>query len=139
MLFCGPGNNGGDGVAAARFLLEMGWEVRCVLVGKREKMSADCREMERRLEQSGGKLEDFTDSDPRFAAWSLEADVMVDALFGIGLNTALRGDAATAVADDEHLRRAGGGGGHRQRRGGGHGPGAGRGGERCKDSYLYTA
>lgn len=97
VLFCGPGNNGGDGVAAARFLLEMGWEVRCVLVGKREKMSPDCREMERRLEQSGGKLEDFTDSDSQFAAWSLEADVMVDALFGIGLNTDLRGDAVTAV------------------------------------------
>ena len=97
VLFCGPGNNGGDGVAAARFLLEMGWEVRCVLVGRREKMSPDCREMERRLEQSGGKLEDFTDSDPRFAAWCLEADVMVDALFGIGLNTDLRGDAVTAV------------------------------------------
>ena len=40
VIFCGPGNNGSDGVAAARFLLEQGWEVKCVLVGCRESMTA---------------------------------------------------------------------------------------------------
>lgn len=95
-IFCGAGNNGGDGVAAARLLLEAGVEIRCFLVGRREKMTPDCREMERRLEAVGGKLEDFT-VDPDFAAWCLDCDLMVDALFGIGLNTELRGDAYTAV------------------------------------------
>ena len=97
VCFCGAGNNGGDGVAAARLLLEAGWEVRAVLVGRRYRMTPDCQEMAERLEKKGGKLEDFTASDPDFAAWCLGADVMIDALFGIGLNTELREDAQIAV------------------------------------------
>lgn len=97
VCFCGAGNNGGDGVATARMLLERGCEVRAVLVGKREKMTADCREMERRLGEVGGILEEFEPDSAEFAAWCLEADVMVDALFGIGLNTEIRGGALLAV------------------------------------------
>lgn len=97
VVFCGAGNNGGDGIAVARLLLEAGWEVRAVLVGKRYRLTDDAREMERRLEQKGGKLEDFSPSSAQFAAWCLAADVMVDALFGVGLNTALEGDALVAV------------------------------------------
>ena len=94
LVFCGPGNNGGDGVAAARFLLEEGWKVTCVLVGEREKMTADCREMERRLAAAGGVLEDF---DPERWYDYHGFDVAVDALFGIGLNSELRPDAVEAV------------------------------------------
>lgn len=42
-IFCGPGNNGGDGIAAARILLEEGYRVRTFLVGDREKMTPDAR------------------------------------------------------------------------------------------------
>ena len=97
VCFCGPGNNGGDGVAAARLLLERGCQVRAFLVGQRAKMSPDCREMERRLQAAGGELEDFRPEDQELAAWCRQADVLVDALFGIGLNTQLRGDALAAV------------------------------------------
>lgn len=97
VCFCGPGNNGGDGVAAARLLLEAGWEIRAILVGRREKMTPDCREMERRLNELGGTLEDFAPDRPGFAQWCLDADVMIDALFGIGLNSPLREDARLAV------------------------------------------
>ena len=96
IAFCGPGNNGGDGVAAARMLLEAGWRVRCVLVGDRAKMTDDCLEMERRLSEAGGMLEDFdpdSDDPGRYADY----DVAIDALFGVGLNSALRPEAVKAV------------------------------------------
>lgn len=101
VVFCGPGNNGGDGVAAARFLLREGWQVKCVLVGKREKMTDDAKEMERRLIEAGGVLEDF---DPEDAGKYLGFDVAVDALFGIGLNSALRPDAVKAVSRIRHAQ-----------------------------------
>ena len=97
VCFCGPGNNGGDGVACARLLLEAGFEVRCILVGSHEKMTCDTRAMEVKLAAAGGKLEPFQPDDASFAAWCLEADVMVDAIFGIGLNSDVRGDALIAI------------------------------------------
>ena len=96
-VFSGPGNNGGDGVAAAGLLRQAGWTVRCFLVGKREKMSADCREMERRLIDLGGTLEDYVPGDGEQEAFILGADVVVDALFGVGLNSPLREPGASAV------------------------------------------
>ena len=94
VVFCGSGNNGGDGVAAARLLLNQGWRVKCVLVGSREKMTGDCREMARRLAEAGGTLEDFHADQP---GEYLGFDVAVDALFGIGLHSSLRPDAAQAA------------------------------------------
>lgn len=94
VIYCGPGNNGGDGIAAARFLLREGWNVKCVLVGKREKMTEDSREMERRLVEAGGVLEDF---EPESRAKYMGYDFAIDALFGIGLNSELRPDAVNAV------------------------------------------
>lgn len=96
-VFAGPGNNGGDGVAVAGLLLEQGWQVRCFLAGAREKMTPDCRAMAGRLEKLGGALEDYVPGDPDQAAWTLGADVIVDALFGVGLNSPLREPAASAV------------------------------------------
>ncbi len=97
VVFCGTGNNGGDGIAAARLLVNAGWEVRTVLVGKRYRLTSDSQEMTRRLEEKGVKLEDFPSGNPEFAAWCLAADVLVDALFGIGLNTDLRDDGLIAA------------------------------------------
>jgi NAD(P)H-hydrate epimerase len=99
IVFCGPGNNGGDGVAAARLLGQMdsSWQVRTFLVGKREKMTADCQAMEKALEAAGGVLEDFHADDPELMALVEQADVLVDALFGVGLSRPLAGDALAAV------------------------------------------
>lgn len=95
VVFCGSGNNGGDGVAAASYLLRRGACIRCFLTGERTKMTADCTEMERRLIELGGALEDF---DAAEAAEALKsADVVIDAMFGIGLSSDLRGKALEAA------------------------------------------
>lgn len=97
VCFCGAGNNGGDGVAAARLLLERGFEVQAVMVGRRDKMTPDCQEMEHRLQAAGGSLNEFDPEDAALKDWCETADVIVDALFGIGLNTQLKGNPLLAV------------------------------------------
>lgn len=97
VIFCGSGNNGGDGVAAAQFLLRWGFRVRVLLVGKREKMTEDTREMERRLIALGGRLEDFDPEEPGLLCKLEQAGVIVDALFGVGLRRELTGNFRRAV------------------------------------------
>ena len=95
-VFCGPGNNGGDGVGAARFLRKQGIEVRAFLVGKREKMTEDTREMERRLQDLGGCLEDWSGSEDQIS-WCEQANVLVDAVLGIGLHNEVREETAKVL------------------------------------------
>lgn len=96
-VFCGPGNNGGDGVAAARILLEQGYRVRAFLVGDRAKMTPDERAMEEKLIAAGGSLESFVSLDQRTMVWLSTCDCLVDALFGVGLKRPLAGEFLALV------------------------------------------
>jgi len=96
VIFCGTGNNGGDGIGAAAYLLDKGIPVRVFLIGDAENMKADSKEMEKRLATRGGSLEPFLlsyDLDNQLAS----CDVVIDAIFGTGLNSVLQGDALSAV------------------------------------------
>ena len=95
-VFCGTGNNGGDGIGAAALLLDKGVPVRVFLIGSMEKLTLDSKEMLRRLNELGGILELFTESD-ELSGYVNSCDVIIDAIFGIGLNSELRGDALLAV------------------------------------------
>ncbi|MCL2562676.1 MAG: NAD(P)H-hydrate dehydratase [Oscillospiraceae bacterium] len=97
LIFCGSGNNGGDGIATAVALMKDGYSVRVCLVTEREKLSEDAREMERRLEELGGALETF---DPKFFHADTFTDtpgVIIDAIFGIGLNAEVQGNAEDTI------------------------------------------
>ena len=96
-VLCGPGNNGGDGVAVTRLLLRKGAAARAFLVGSREKMTEDTSEMERRLKECGGSLEPFDLTNPEQTAFFAESELFIDAVIGIGLHSAVRGEAAKAI------------------------------------------
>lgn len=96
-VLCGPGNNGGDGIAAARLLLQHGCEVRAFLVGNRNKMTPDARAMEQRLIQCGGTLVPYCPDDPILTTSLSTCDVWVDGLFGVGLSRPVSGDFLHAI------------------------------------------
>ena len=95
-IFCGSGNNGGDGIAAASYLKKQGLTVRVFLTGSRAKMTPDTIEMERRLNELGGVVEDFYQAADA-EHYVNHCDVIIDAMFGIGLNTDLRGSVLDAL------------------------------------------
>ena len=94
LIFCGSGNNGGDGIGIAALLLEEGYSVSCVMVGDDRKLSPDGQAMRARLEQAGGSVLPY---DP---AADIPADcrLIVDALFGTGLSRPITGKYEALIA-----------------------------------------
>lgn len=97
---CGAGNNGGDGIAAARLLFLKGLKVRAFLVGDYEKLTPDALEETRRLSECGVELERFDPADESQRAWVLGCDVVIDALFGVGLSRPIGAGTPFAAAVD---------------------------------------
>ena len=95
-VFCGCGNNGGDGFAAASELLRDGWTVRLFLVGDPGRLTRDAEAMADRFRALGGVTEPYSRDAAKAACAA--ASVLVDALFGFGLRSPLAGDAADAVS-----------------------------------------
>jgi hydroxyethylthiazole kinase-like uncharacterized protein yjeF len=87
-VLAGPGNNGGDGFVTAALLRQAGCNVRVVSLVGREALSGDAA---RAAASYDGPCETLSD-DVR-----VEADLVVDALFGAGLARPLAGDAARII------------------------------------------
>ena len=83
-IFCGIGNNGGDGVALARHLFEHGYNLAVYIVNYSKTRSKDFLINLERLKDR--KIwPEFLDSDFKFPEIGRD-DIIVDAIFGIGLN-----------------------------------------------------
>lgn len=95
-IFCGSGNNGGDGVAAARILAERGFAVRVFTVGSRDRLSHDCSAMADRLAGIGLCLEDYAETD-EIIKFTDSAGVIIDAMLGTGLNSPIKANYAKAI------------------------------------------
>ncbi|MDY5613484.1 NAD(P)H-hydrate epimerase, partial [Dysosmobacter sp.] len=97
-VLCGAGNNGGDGIAAARILFLKGVRVRAFLVGSYEKMTPDALEETRRLSECGVELEPFDPEDLDQRRWVMGCHGVVDALLGVGLSREVRPDSLYGAA-----------------------------------------
>lgn len=84
VVLCGPGNNGGDGFVVARLLKEWGWEVEVFLYGDAGKLPVDAKVNYERWGEMGEVLLLSADQ----VGWpdSVDHDVVIEAVFGIGLN-----------------------------------------------------
>lgn len=97
VFFAGPGNNGGDALAVARMLIEQGYRrVEVFLFNINGKLSHDCDEERNKLITLDGV--DFTEVSREFTPpYLCSEDVVVDGLFGSGLNQPMTG-GYTAVS-----------------------------------------
>ena len=97
-VFCGAGNNGGDGIAAARMLHLKGVRVRVFLVGAYEKLTPDALEETGRLSEAGVELELYEPEDLSQSAWARGSHAVIDAIFGVGLSREIAAESLYADA-----------------------------------------
>ena len=96
IVFAGPGNNGGDALAVARLLTQRGRNVETFLFNIGSKISPDCETNKTRLTKI--KPSRFTEITQQFDPPKLTSDdIIIDGLFGTGLNKPLNGGFASLV------------------------------------------
>lgn len=90
LVLCGPGNNGGDALCTARWLKHTGYDVSVYFVGDDESVSREfSRQLHIMYEMFGNFAIAGIDSDKDIRVMRDEYDVIVDGIFGIGLNRRL--------------------------------------------------
>jgi len=104
-IFCGLGNNGGDGLAIARLLKNSGKTVSVFVIAYADKKSKDFELNEKRLQQSS-KIRPVYLSPEILLPTFDEGTVIIDAIFGSGLSKPVKGFIADIIA---HINKA-----HRQ-------------------------
>ena len=92
-IFCGVGNNGGDGLAIARKLHLLGKDVEVILVGDRNKLTHDCSLNLQIVKNLNIPIINIKDNCSK--EYIIEkvkcSDYIVDSIFGIGLNRDILG------------------------------------------------
>lgn len=104
-IFCGKGNNGGDGFTTTRHLMNKEIEVATFLIGREEELSAAARTNYRILTEMNAQVEKIqTDDDwKQIKEKAVDADLTIDALLGIGLSGEVKGLYKSII---ESLNRA---------------------------------
>ena len=96
LIVCGSGNNGGDGFAIARLLQEKGVRVTVFFAGKESSMSEECRLQAQIVRNLGIPIVTVMPEK--------EYTVLVDALFGVGLNREITGAYCDVIEKMNRLK-----------------------------------
>jgi len=99
LVLAGKGNNGGDGYVIARHLINAGWQVRTVVLCAPEALSGDTAVNLAALRGCRGEVAFAPDDETLEPCLAAEGDavLIVDALFGTGLSSSVRGHYARAI------------------------------------------
>mgnify|MGYP002521922929 CR=1 FL=1 len=99
LIVAGQGNNGGDGLAVGRLLMQQGYQVTFVQIGDPAKQSAQTRQQREILEAYGACFYDRIEGR--------EYAIIIDALFGVGLSRNPEGVYAQAIHTINAIREKG--------------------------------
>ena len=95
VIVCGKGNNGGDGYVVARKLLEDNANIRVISADYASTES--CKEMLTKAQNHGIRPIDFDSYTKLSCQYLLDADIIIDSLFGIGFNGDVSGKYSTII------------------------------------------
>ena len=98
VVFCGKGNNGGDGFVAARRLQQEGKTVQVILLADRVDLRGDAAVMFDRLPLLATAVHSQEDLNSDHVRLSLPADLYLDAILGTGFKPPVSGLYADAIA-----------------------------------------
>lgn len=96
-VFCGKGNNGGDGLVAARILHEHGQKVQVILLADPAELKGDAAVMYGKLPVSAIVVRSNEDLKSESVRSALSADAIVDAILGTGFKPPVSGWYAEAI------------------------------------------
>jgi len=94
-VVCGIGNNGGDGYVLARLALQAGKTVRLLQLGDVQKIKGDARTNYERFAEAGGEIQPFK-------MLTEGSDVIIDGIFGTGLEREVAGEWRQAIEAINH-------------------------------------
>lgn len=100
VIFCGPGNNGGDGLVCARLLAEKKISTRVVIININNNFSDDFSAQMNKLPETI-KVDQLNENNTTI---HITEEIVVDAIFGSGLNKSISGWLGTII---ESINQAG--------------------------------
>ena len=98
VVYCGKGNNGGDGFVVARLLQDKGAHLKVILFSPYPELSKDAKTMYRRLTKKIRPSQiAILPTQKKLESWTQVAHVLIDGLLGTGISSSVRAPYTTAI------------------------------------------
>lgn len=104
LVIAGKGNNGGDGMVTARRLIQLGVRTRAVLIGAADGLKGDAARAYADFVNAGGTVQEAASEQKLREHFATAPGIVVDAIFGTGLNADINGLPAIAVEQVDGCR-----------------------------------